>query len=272
MYDMSEDFIDTIEDNPYLWDTFNDHLDLGVGSMLYYTSDAAVVPKSDYHFVRFSLDLSGNFLSLFDTYLPKNDVLGDQHTLFGVPYNQYVRTQLSMGKTFRFGRNEDQALAMRLDMGIGKAYGNSYALPFEKQFYGGGASSMRGWQVRTLGPGYSELDDYFIIPSQTGDVKFEFDMEYRFKMFWKLEGALFAEAGNVWQLKDLTDFKELIPGSIAADWGAGVRVNLDFILLRLDAGFKLHDPSRDAASRWLKPAEWLQRDGFAIHFGVGYPF
>ena len=272
MYDMSEDFIDTIEDNPYLWDTFNDHLDLGVGSMLYYTSDAAVVPKSDYHFVRFSLDLSGNFLSLFDTYLPKNDVLGDQHTLLGVPYNQYVRTQLSMGKTFRFGRDEDQALAMRLDMGIGKAYGNSYALPFEKQFYGGGASSMRGWQVRTLGPGYSELDDYFIIPSQTGDVKFEFDMEYRFKMFWKLEGALFAEAGNVWQLKDLTDFKELIPGSIAADWGAGVRVNLDFILLRLDAGFKLHDPSRDAASRWLKPAEWLQRDGFAIHFGVGYPF
>lgn len=272
IYDMSEDFIGTIIDNPYLWDTFDSHIDLGIGTMFYYTSDAAVVPKSDYHFVRFGLDLSGNVISLFNKYLPVDRALGDQHILLGMPYNQYVRASLSMGKIFRFGRDEGQALAMRLDMGVGKAYGNSFALPFEKQFYGGGANSMRGWQVRTLGPGYSEMSSFFIIPSQTGDLKFELDLEYRFDMFWKLEGALFAEAGNVWQLNDLQNFKELIPGSIAADWGVGVRVNLDFILLRLDAGFKLHDPSRAAGSRWLKPAEWVQRDGFAIHFGVGYPF
>ncbi len=180
-----------------------------------------------------------------------------------------MKVALSLGKTFRFGGNDTQALALRLDGGIGRAYGNSVALPFEKQFYCGGASSMRGWQVRTLGPGFSEMDSFFIIPNQTGDIKIEADLEYRFKMFWKLEGALFAEAGNVWQHDAL---QELRLESLAADWGLGVRLNMDFILLRVDMGFKLYDPSREAGSRWAGPSKWLRDDGFAVHFGVGYPF
>ena len=146
---------------------------------------------------------------------------------------------------------------------------NSSALPFEKQFYCGGAGSMRGWQVRSLGPGYDPLEDFFIIPSQTGDMKLELDAEFRFPLFWKLEGALFAEAGNIWRVED---FKGALPGSIAADWGTGLRINLDFILLRLDAGFKVHDPAREAGQRWLNPSSWVGRGNYAIHFGVGYPF
>ena len=100
-------------------------------------------------------------------------------------------------------------------------------------------------------------------------MKLEFDMEYRFRLFWKFEGALFAETGNIWYLDS---FKDSFPGSLAADWGAGLRLNLDFILLRLDVGFKFHDPSREAGSRWVGPSGWVQKGGYAIHFGVGYPF
>ena len=140
--------------------------------------------------------------------------------------------------------------------------------------------SLRGWQVRSIGPGFNQLSELFTIPSQTGDIRLEANLEYRFRMFWKLEGAVFAEAGNIWNMPSqhsveeddyifhLKDFYK----SLAADWGLGLRVNLDFILLRLDAGFKVYDPSRDPHFRWVGSDQWLQRDGFAIHFGVGYPF
>lgn len=267
LYAIGEDFLETLKGNPYLWDSFEDQIDAGVGGTFYYTTNSDIVPKTPYHYARVSVDVAGNLISLFNGQLPLNSL--GQRTLYGLPYNQYVKLALSLGKTFRFGVNDSQALAFRLDGGVGRAYGNSVALPFEKQFYCGGASSMRGWQVRTLGPGFSKMDTFFIIPNQTGDIKIEADMEYRFKMLWKLEGALFAEAGNVWQHEDID---ELRLESLAADWGFGLRLNMDFILLRFDMGFKLHDPSRDAGSRWLGPSKWLRRDGFAIHFGVGYPF
>lgn len=269
LHELSENFYDMLLENPYLWDSFKDQTDLGLGAQLYYTSDNSIVPKSSYHFVRLNFDSSGNFLSLFNRHLPLSGQ-GSERLFLGLPYQQYLRADLSVGKTFSLDVDNKHALAMRLHAGVGNAYGNSNALPFEKQFYVGGASSMRGWQVRTLGPGSDKMEDIFLIPSQTGDVKFEFDMEYRFKMFWKLEGALFAEAGNVWILDDIKEHFD--PHTIAADWGLGLRMNLDFILIRVDAGFKLHDPSRAAGSRWLTPHQWFDSNGAAVHFGVGYPF
>ena len=269
LHELSEDFYDMLINNPYLWDSFKDQTDLGLGAQLYYTSDNSIVPKSSYHFARLNFDSSGNLISLFNKQLPVSSQ-GSERLFMGLPYQQYLRAELSLGKTFSLDVDNNHAIAMRLHAGVGHAYGNSNALPFEKQFYAGGASSMRGWQMRTLGPGADQMEDIFLIPSQTGDVKFEFDMEYRFKMFWKLEGALFAEAGNVWILDDIKDHFD--PQTIAADWGLGVRLNLDFILIRVDAGFKLHDPSRQEGSKWLTPHQWFSDNGAAIHFGVGYPF
>ena len=118
------------------------------------------------------------------------------------------------------------------------------------------------------------MNESFIIPSQTGDMKLEANIEYRFPMFWKVEGALFVDAGNVWTFKQDDDASKFdfrhLGESIAADWGLGARVNLSFLVLRLDMGMKVHDPSR--TSPWLMPEEWLKREGFALHFGVGYPF
>ena len=271
LYAMSDDFSRLLGEYPYLWDTFESHIDAGVGMMVYHTTDASVVPKTAYHYGRFNLDVSGNVVSLFNNVLPVSDFQG-QHLLFGVPYKQYVRAEISLGKVFRFGWNDNNALALHLDAGAGWAYGNSTALPFEKQFYCGGASSMRGWQARTLGPGYEKMSEYFVLPSQTGDLKLEADVEYRFPSFWKLEWAIFAEVGNVWTLNGEGLGKLDLPGSLAGDWGIGLRVNLDFILLRLDAGLKVHDPARPAGERWLGPKGWFAPGGAALHFGVGYPF
>ena len=272
LYAISDDFTSILREYPYLWDTFESHIDAGVGAMVYHTTDASVVPKTAYHYERLNLDVSGNLLSLFHNVLPTDPEGLNQHLLFGVPYKQYVRAELSLGRVFRFGWNDNNALALHLDVGAGWAYGNSTALPFEKQFYCGGANSMRGWQARTLGPGYESLSEFFVLPSQTGDFKLEADAEYRFPSFWKLEWAIFAEVGNVWTLGDSGLGKLDLPRNLAADWGIGLRVNLDFILLRLDAGFKVHDPARPEGERWLGPKGWFAPGGAALHFGVGYPF
>ncbi|MDE5956493.1 MAG: BamA/TamA family outer membrane protein, partial [Bacteroidales bacterium] len=99
-----------------------------------------------------------------------------------------------------------------------------------------------------------------------------------FNLFWKLEGAVFADAGNVWTLKKsdevsgkegLFSFKTM-GESIAANWGVGLRLNFDFLLIRVDMGMKVHDPARE--HKWIGPGQWFKKDGYAIHFGVGYPF
>ena len=263
---LSESFLITLSENPALLYAFYDHLNAGVGGTLMYTTNSDLVPKTPYRYVRFAFDLSGNVLSLFNNLMPLS--IFDERLIFNSPYSQFVRGELTLGRTFRWGENDGQSLAARFLVGAGYAYGNSSEMPFEKEFFAGGASSMRGWQARALGPGYSEMDEDFVIPSQYGDFKMELDLEYRFKMFWKLEGALFAEAGNVWMYDEMEDF---LP-SIAGDWGLGIRLNLDFILIRVDGGFKVYDPSRPEGERWRGPGNWLKQDGFAVHLGVGYPF
>ena len=267
------DFYETISSNPFMKYSYQNHLDAGMGGVLYYTSNTDLVPKTSYHYVRMSFDLSGNMLYLLRGMMKEEP--NGQKTLFGTPFSQYVRSELSFGRTWRLGPDNKQALATRFLVGAGLAYGNSSSMPFEKQFYSGGANSLRGWRSRSVGPGDSPLNQVFIIPSQTGDFKLEANLEYRFPLFWKLEGALFAETGNVWSWKSdnpgecLTkDFYK----TLAADWGTGVRVDLSFIVLRLDLGFRLHDPARAAGSRWVAPVDWFRKDGCALHFGVGYPF
>ncbi len=262
--------------NPFLLMAYMDHFDLGTSGSLYYTTDTATVPMSAYHYVRFTLDLSGNVVSLFNPLMPVNEE--GQRTIWQTPYAQYVRGELNLGKVFRFGRDERQALALHLAAGAGLAYGNSSSLPIERYFYCGGSMSMRGWQARTLGPGNMQPYDIFAIPTQIGDMKLEANLEYRFPLVWKLEGALFADAGNIWDLNSSTeDYQGLfrwksLPESIGLDWGLGLRVNLNFILVRLDAGVRLHDPARDEGDRWVAPKEWFRGGNTAIHFGVGYPF
>ena len=276
---LDQNFYTTLSGNPFLRDAYQNHFDVGSGLVTYYTTSSSLVPKETYEYLRLQLDASGNVLSLFNKAMRRDDY--GSRLIWNTPYSQYIRSELTLGKTFVFGRNDRQALATRIMGGVGYAYGNSSALPFEKQFYSGGANSMRGWQARALGPGHAKADTTFVIPSQTGDVKLEANLEYRFPLFWKLCGAVFADVGNIWTLKETDGDKgyhththftlKNLAGSLAADWGLGLRVDLNFLILRIDMGMKLYDPSQDT-DRWRAPSQWLKKDGYSLHFGVGYPF
>ena len=197
LYNITEEFETTMNRNPIMRYSYQDHFDSGSGGTIYYSSVAESSSSSKpFHYVRLSVDVAGNFVSLFKSLMPTDE--NGTGLIFNVPFSQYIRGELNLGKTWRWGDNLSYGLATRLVAGAGIAYGNSTVLPFEKQFYCGGANSMRGWQARSLGPGISPMDETFSIPSQTGDVKFEANIEYRFPIVWKLAGALFVDAGNVW--------------------------------------------------------------------------
>jgi len=267
---MDEAFSELLQKNPLLKSSYQDHFDLGISGSIYYSTSTEAVPSGSYSYARFTADMSGTLISLLDPVLASSE--DGTKMIFNVPYSQYVKGELTLGRTWVFGRKSGQAIATRIIAGLGMSYGNSDAMPFEKLFYCGGANSMRGWQSRSLGPGYSELDNTMVIPSQAGNLKFEANLEYRFNLFWKLAAAAFVDVGNVWTVgvdKNVSNFDF---GSIAADGGLGMRLNLNVLVLRLDMGVKLYEPSRPTDERWLSPEQWLKRDGFAVHFGVGYPF
>lgn len=276
LLNLDPEFYDTLAADPFLRNAYQDHFDLGSGMTLYYTTNAESVPKETYFYSRLQFDIAGNMLSLFKPVMRKDE--NGAGMLWNTPFSQFVRAELTLGRTWVWGRNSGQSLATRLVAGAGYAYGNSNALPFEKHFYGGGANSLRGWQVRTVGPGTAPMDSSFVIPNQTGDMKLEANIEYRFKMFWKIAGAVFADAGNVWTLKNddsVTGQQSIFRWdtfgeSIAMNWGVGLRLDFNFLILRLDLGMKIHDPARE--QKWVNPADWLHRDNYALHFGVGYPF
>lgn len=277
LFKLDESFYNSLKNDPFLSNAYKDHFDLGSGGILYYTTNSDANPQTSFFYTKLQIDIAGNLLRAFNTLMKK-----DEHgsgMLWNTPYSQFVRLEGTVGNTWRFGRNDGQAIAARLLAGAGFAYGNSRALPFEKHFYAGGANSLRGWQARSLGPGMAAMDTTFVIPNQTGDMKLEANIEYRFDLFWKLEGAAFLDAGNVWTMKtnkandpnssSVFTWKNF-GKSIAANWGVGLRADFNFLIVRVDWGMKLHDPSREQS--WLTPDQWVKRNGYAIHFGVGYPF
>lgn len=263
LFDINSAFATRLNSNPYMKYSYQDHSDVGVAGTLYYSTSPDPIPTTSYFTARLQTDLSGNVISLFKGLLPVNGQ--GQGLLLGAPFSQYAKIEVSLARGYRFGLDDEQAVAIRLLGGIGQAYGNSTALPYEKQFYAGGASGMRGWQTRSLGPGAAPLDTTFRIPSQTGDLKFEADVEYRFPIVWMLEGAVFAEVGNIWDTHQGVDLRDF-----AADYGLGLRLNMNILLIRLDLGVRLRDPS--AAQKWLDPLTAFKSGGVALHFGVGYPF
>ena len=276
LFDLDDKFYSSLVNDPFLRNAYQDHFDLGSGAILYYTTNPESAPKVPHFYSRFQFDIAGNMLSAFKPLMNKS--ANGEGMIWNTPYSQFVRGELTLSKTWFLGKQSKQSIATRFQAGAGYAYGNSTSLPFEKHFYAGGSNSLRGWQARTVGPGLSPRDTSFVIPNQTGDMKLEANIEYRFDMFWKVAGAVFVDAGNVWALKaddtpegqaslfKVSDFGK----SIAANWGVGLRLDFSFLLLRLDLGMKIHDPARE--QRWVNPGQWLKRDNYALHFGVGYPF
>ncbi len=167
----------------------------------------------------------------------------------------------------------------RLFMGVGVPYGNFDVLPFEKKYFTGGANGIRAWQVRTLGPGtytYKESEDAY--PNQSGDIKLEGNLEYRFRLLGSVEGAFFLDAGNIWAINKNDNregalFKfDSFYKEIAIGTGTGLRFNFNYFIFRLDLGMKLRDPSLEPGRRLIIGNYPLNADHFNLSFAIGYPF
>ena len=250
------------------------------GYDFYYVSPNAGVTKDYFdvsHSVRTSVETSGNLLYLLSGALKLDrDSIG-QYRLFNLAYAQYLKTDFAWTMNMNLGRRNN--LLFHVESGVAYPYGNSRMLPFEKRYYAGGANGVRGWAVRGLGPGsYVSRNGTIDYINQSGDIKLGMSLEYRMHMFWKLDGALFVDAGNIWTMYDYDDQ----PGGvflwndfykqIAMAYGAGVRLDLNFLVLRLDVAMKALNPMY--ASGPLRYPIIHPRFGrdFAWHFAVGYPF
>jgi len=198
------------------------------------------------------------------------------YRIFGQPFAQYVRTDFDA--RYNVILNDVSSIVYRGFVGLGIPYGNSKAIPFEKQYFGGGANGIRAWQVRSLGPG-SYLPEESEFLNQTADIKLEANAEYRFKLFWILEGAVFVDAGNIWTFnRDAARpgaefrFSRLLR-DMAVGTGTGLRLDFKFVTGRVDMGVKLRDPSIPDGSRWIvynRPYNF--RNDFTVVLGIGYPF
>jgi len=230
-------------------------------------------PRGRGWFVTTNLDLSGNVMGLIKHPDLKN---GDTIKIFGAPYAQYVKTEADVRMYSRLGVKT--IWANRIDVGLGFPYGNSYQLPFIKQFFIGGTNSLRGFRSRTLGPGtYRPLnaDSSNFYPDQSGDFKLEVNTELRQKLSGFLEGAVFVEAGNIWlKNKDASkpgaEFTNKFLSQLAVDAGVGVRFDLTILLLRFDAAVPLRKPWLVGGQR--APLGNLGISNVVFNFAIGYPF
>lgn len=227
--------------------------------------------------VRANFESAGNLLNgVSKGFRFKTNSQG-QHTLFNIAYAQYVKFDFDYTHLFQFDKRN--ALALHAGLGVAYPYGNSTVLPFEKRYFSGGANSVRGWSVRELGPGkFKGTDGRIDFINQTGDVKLDLNAEYRSSLFWKLQGALFIDAGNIWTLRNYAEqpggqfkFTEFYK-QIAASYGMGLRLNFDYFILRFDVGMKAINPAYESEKEhWSIIHPKLSRD-FDFHFAVGLPF
>lgn len=258
-------------ENPYLMTSMQN---VFVPKMRYVLSYSSVKKHRNPVVWQTTFTESGNLLSL--AYMAAGKKWGDaDKQLFKNPYAQFFKIETDFSKTWQFGLKSQ--LVGHVSAGVVYTYGNSTAAPYSEQFYVGGANSIRAFAVRSIGPGCYTTDvSRLSYLDQTGDIKLQLNLEYRFGIFGSLYGAAFIDAGNVWALRDdgyrrgaqfklKNALKEMALGT-----GIGVRYDLEFLVLRLDWGVGLHVPYDTGRSGFYNIPKF--KDGQTIHLAVGYPF
>ncbi len=222
-------------------------------------------------------ETAGNLLNLSSHVLgaSRNDL--GVYQLFNIAFAQYAKADFEYTKNWKIDYNN--TLVFHFGLGVAYPYGNSTILPFEKRYFSGGANSVRGWNVRGLGPGrYVERDGNINFINQTGDMKIDLNIEYRTHLFWKFNGALFVDAGNIWTLREYPEQKggmfrfDHFVKDMAVSYGMGLRFNFDYFILRFDFGMKAVNPVYTTKKEHypiINPK--LSRD-LTFHFAVGLPF
>lgn len=227
--------------------------------------------------IRFGVETAGNLLRGISSMMHSKPSSEGHYEVFNIAYAQYAKLDFDFSKSLRI--NEHNSFAFHVGLGVAMPYGNSTILPYEKRYFSGGANSVRGWSVRGLGPGsFKGSDGRIDFINQTGDLKFDMNVEYRSHVFWKIDVAAFIDAGNIWTLRHYDEQ----PGGqfdirkcwsqIAVAYGLGFRLNFNFFILRLDGGMKAINPAySDAFHHYPIIHPKFGRD-FTFHFAVGLPF
>lgn len=286
----------------------NDRRFLNLGSQYNFTLNAHKLNTyNNFIYFRGFFDIGGNSLGLLANVFKFHRDENGFRTILGLPYLQYAKTELDL-RYYKSLGGERQFVA-RLNPGVALPYGNSNALPFERNFYAGGSSGVRAWQARTLGPGNynrsfirdEETRKNLTYLDQFGEIKVEGNLEYRFKLMnnffgSKLKGATFVDYGNVWRLDDNAN----VPGGkfefdkffnqLALGAGAGLRFDLQYFVFRFDVGAKIKDPQFTGSDNWVVrhlfssdarrefKEEYIRTNSpdryrfLQYNFGIGMPF
>lgn len=259
--------------NPAVAQSFRNQF---IPSMSYtYTYDRTATYRNPNRlFWQTSLTQAGNIIAGVQ-YLAGNHK-GEGKRILKNRYSQFLKlTSELIG--YKAVDNNNQ-LAMRLMGGIGYAYGNSKVMPYSEQFYIGGSNSIRAFHIRSIGPGsYHPVETKYSYLDQTGDIKLEGNIEYRFKIYERFRGALFLDAGNVWLLKKEEqrpggEFRvKGLPKEIALGTGFGLRYDFSYIVIRADLGIPIHAPYATGKSGYYNITGSFWK-GLVLNLAIGYPF
>lgn len=276
-------FIDEIApDNPLLRYSYEDHFIMRMGFSFYHSNKKDIptinglLAQKNIYTIRANAEVAGNFLYLISNIFARHQREKDQpYKVFGIHYSQYFK--INSDFSFIHAMDYRNTMAFHLGLGVGYPYGNSTILPFEKRFYGGGANGVRGWDVRTLGPGrYPGTNSVSDFINQCGDIRLDMSAEYRAKLIWVLELGVFVDAGNIWTIHNYSNqpgglfrFKTFYK-ELAASYGLGLRMDFNYFLLRFDLGMKAHNPAMGQEPWPLLHPRWGRDRSF--HFSIGYPF
>ncbi len=238
---------------------------------------AITLNRTNGYQIKANIETAGNLLYAIAKAARQPANADGSRSLIGIPFSQYLKFDFDFSKSLMLGTA--QSLAFHAAFGIAYPYGNSSIVPYEKRYFAGGANSVRGWSVRGLGPGsYKGRDGNIDFINQTGNIKLDLSIEFRSPLIWKLEGAAFVDAGNIWNIKDYADqpggmfrWKEFYR-QIAVSYGVGLRLNFNFFILRLDGGMKAIDPTAASGPQHYVIAHPNFKRDFALHFAVGLPF
>ena len=254
-------FNSILNENPFLQRSFEQQFIAGLNYSFMY-NELNNTKKKGRFYIKFNFDIAGNFLSL----LAKKENADTTKSFLGLSYAQYVKGDVDLSYHYNI-RHSGHILIGRIFGGIGIPYGNSQTLPYVKQYFSGGAYSVRAFQIRGLGPGvYDPVDNTNLFFDRSGDIRLEGNLEYRFPIISVLKGAFFADAGNIWNLTD-----DLAGGKFTSDFinqfgvgaGFGLRVDVQGFVIRFDLASPLKRPS----SVWI-----FDYKNPVFNFAIGYPF
>lgn len=224
---------------------------------------------NDFSVFKWRVELAGNLLSNISKITGASKNENDNYEVFGVAFSQYFKTEIDYIKYFDLGGKN--VFALRSYAGIAIPYGNSNSIPFAESFFAGGPNDNRAWTAYNLGPGSSITTNEF----NEANFKIHLSAEQRFNLFGQWYGALFIDAGNIWNVLDnveddnatFTSFNSL--KDIAVGSGFGIRYDFEFFVMRFDTGFKTYDPSQNEGNRWFKDYNFRNA---VFNIGINYPF